>query len=91
MSITPETVSCIDVGAVLANGSVVVEASSMRPIEEGTVAYGFVLGRTPQGAWATWMYRLESQSTHSGNYFSSIDEARKDLSIRCETQKLVVL
>lgn len=91
MRIAPDTVACVDIGTVLANGAVVVQASSIRPIEEGMLAYGIVMARTVSGAWATWAYNLDRQATHSGNYFGDLKEADEDYRKRCRKHGLRAL
>ena len=89
--LTPETLPVLPAGHRLANGATVIAASATAEPINGFVAHGVVLAVTTSGQYATWVYRLSTDSTHSGEYFGSLDDALTGFRRRCQGMKLAVL
>jgi hypothetical protein len=89
--LTPQTVPVLDVGYRLANGATVLCASEIVPPGNGFVAHGIVLAVTADGMFATWIYRMPTQTTHSGEYFPTLPEALRGFQKRCEGARLAVI
>jgi hypothetical protein len=92
----PQTLSAISipivpVGERLANGATVLAASAVHPNGDGFVAHGYIACVTAEGAYATWVYRMNTQSAHSGTYHARLDDALAELRRRCERAGLAIV